>query len=89
MQYVFKLCRPFLSKEQYEAIGFANAGDASLLRHVAPENLPPELGGSAKWSMEQYVRQRALAEGVRAPRQPRPYKGKRLDVAELQALDEK
>ena len=45
------------------------------------------LGGTAKWSMQQYVRKRALAEGVRAPRQPRAYKGKRLDVAELQRLE--
>ena len=86
VRWTFKLCRPFMSKQQYESIGFADVGSASLLQQISADNLPAALGGTAKWSVESYVSRRCAAEGVRAP-QPRAYKGKRLDVEELRGLE--
>lgn len=87
VQWVFKLCRPFMSKQQYESVRFARANDASLWQYVTQENAPRELGGTAQWNARDYVRQRATAEGVLAPTKPRAYRGKRLDVEEFQALE--
>jgi len=75
-----------MSKQQYESIGFADVGSASLLQQITADNLPAALGGTAKWSVESYVSRRCAAEGVRAP-QTRAYKGKRLDVEELGGLE--
>lgn len=81
--------KPFMSREQYESISFANHNDlAALTRHISADNIPQELGGAAQWKMDEYVRRRASAEGVRAPRAPRPYRGKRLDVEQIRALEE-
>lgn len=63
VRWTFKLCRPFMSKQQYESIGFADVGSASLLQQISADNLPAALGGTAKWSVESYV-----SAGVAPPR---------------------
>jgi len=87
VRFTFKLLRPFMSAEQYNSIAFAEIDE--LPRFIDLSNLPPALGGSAKWDMEEYIRKRASDERVRPSSETRPYRGKRLDVAQLDAMQSK
>ena len=59
-----RLCRPFMSAEQFAAIDFAEPG---AVPGVSAANLPSELGGHADWNLEDYIVRRCVSEKVCSP----------------------
>ena len=93
---VFQQLRGLMSVEFFDSIEFADDWGALADGIVPRESLPAELlGGSATWSLEEYIARRCEAEGVAAPTDDdgaavvRPYAGRRLNLALFDRLRSK
>jgi len=62
-QWAFALCRPFMSKESYEAL-ILRTDYTHLPKHLPKSSILKEWGGEVEWDLGKYVEWRAKEEGV-------------------------
>jgi len=84
VRWCFELLRSFMSPAQYASIVLADPEE--LPQHAPLESLPPELGGHALWSLDEYIAERCDAEGSTPTDEVQPYRGKRLDLRAFEEL---
>lgn len=63
IQWAFKLCKPFMSKEAYDAMQL-RVDFSHLPKCLPPGSLLKEWGGEVEFDLTQYVEWRAKEEGV-------------------------